>query len=85
MMPSSTKGNPASKRMGNQNLKARRAASWVAGEERKRARKAAQDAAHKRNVASGAKPWDAVREARRERRRRDPQVQRRAREYQEQS
>jgi hypothetical protein len=46
----SSKGNPASKRMGNDKLKARRARSWERGETRKRARQAAQDKAHTRNV-----------------------------------
>ena len=52
-----TKGNPASKRMGNANLKARRARSWANGEARKAARRDAQDLAHRRNVSEGDSPW----------------------------
>lgn len=79
--PSSLKGNPASKRMSNANLKARRASSWNAGEQRKKDRNAAQDAAKRRNQDSGTTPWQQAKAARAARRRVDPAVQRRAREY----
>lgn len=39
----SNKGNPASHRMTNPNLKARRARSWAAGQKRKEARRRAQE------------------------------------------
>lgn len=45
----SAKGNPASKRMGNPKLKARRAASWLRGEQRKAVRVETQDAAARGN------------------------------------
>lgn len=59
-MASSTsglKGNPASKRIGNVNHKATRARSWARNEKRKEARRAAQDAAHTRNVERGFTTW----------------------------
>lgn len=83
MSASSSKGNPASKRMTNQNLKLRRASSWARGQERKKQRVAAQEAAHKRNVAAGVTPWEEAVQARKERRRHDPEVRRRARAYAE--
>lgn len=45
----SAKGNPASHRMSNANLKARRQRSWKNGEERKVERRAEQQANAKRN------------------------------------
>ena len=50
MADSSSKGNPAQHRMGNANLKARRARSWSLAERRKAARRAAQDAREKVNA-----------------------------------
>lgn len=47
--PASLKGNPASKRMRNAALKARRSASWTRGERRKEARVATQKEAQRRN------------------------------------
>ncbi len=49
-----SKGNGAAKRMSNPRLKARRAECWARGEARKKARREAQDAAHKANVARKA-------------------------------
>lgn len=45
----SSKGNPASHRMGNQNLKARRAASWNRAQQKKDANRRANEAAAARN------------------------------------
>lgn len=63
------KGNPASKRMVNVNLKARRARCWARGQVRKAARQAAQNAAHARNVTNGTSPWLQAKEKRAEARR----------------
>ncbi len=46
----SNKGNPASKRMSNPRLKARRAECWKRGEARKASRRAAQEVRHQANV-----------------------------------
>lgn len=60
----SSKGNPASHRMGNANLKARRAASWQRGQDRKLQRQKWQDSAHKRNIMLRSEgkltPWQAA-------------------------
>ena len=55
----SNKGNPASHRMTNPNLKARRARSWAAGQKRKEARRRAQDerAAANRVEPEHITPW----------------------------
>ena len=45
-----TKGNPASHRMSNVNLQARRERCWSRGQKRKDARQKLQEAAAKRNV-----------------------------------
>lgn len=59
---SSSKGNPASKRMSNKNLKARREASWLRGQKRKAARIKAQKAREERNkelrAAGLPTPWE---------------------------
>jgi len=52
------KGNPASHRMGNLNLKARRAKSHALGEQRAQNRKREQDNQHKTNVARAAQYKD---------------------------
>jgi hypothetical protein len=66
---SSAKGNPASHRMSNPALKARRAGSWMRGQARKAARVAKEKAAHKRNVETGISPWQQAKAARAQRRR----------------
>lgn len=57
----SSKGNPASHRMANANLKARRERSWRRGQERKTARREAQAARAADNRAARARgeatPW----------------------------
>lgn len=57
-----SKGNPAHKRMGNDKLKARRAASWRAGKLRKQARVEAQREREKANAERRAcgelTPWE---------------------------
>jgi hypothetical protein len=57
-----SKGNPAHKRMGNDSLKARRAASWRAGKLRKQARVDAQrereKANRERRAAGLPTPWE---------------------------
>lgn len=63
-----TKGNPASKRMSNTNLKSRRARSWAKGEQRKAERRAAQERAHKRNIAADLTPWQLAKADRIEKR-----------------
>lgn len=76
------------KRRSNANLKARRARSWLRGEDRKKLVQVAQKAAHKANEALTAAglptPWQAAQKARADRRAHDPVVQqrRRARENQ---
>lgn len=50
---SSSKGNPASHRMGNVRLKSRRAESWARGEKRKDANRKKNEALHKEKVANG--------------------------------
>ncbi len=59
---SSQKGNPASKRMGNANLKARRAVSWRRGKLKKAARIEEQkmrEAANRKRRAEGLlTPWE---------------------------
>lgn len=47
-----SKGNPASKRMVNANLKTKRARSWLRGEARKRKNREANEVARKRNDAA---------------------------------
>lgn len=49
----SSKGNPASHRMMNDNLKKRRARSWARGEERKRLRHLENEARHQANLEAG--------------------------------
>jgi hypothetical protein len=66
-----------SKRRGNANLKLRRARSWLRGEERHKARDAAQAAAHQANLKAGASPWEAACKMRSAIRAADPEVQRR--------
>ncbi len=56
-MPQTQKGNPASHRMSNANLKAKRAASWSRGEKRKLERAAKQKVAHQVNQSTGTSPW----------------------------
>jgi hypothetical protein len=69
---SSTKGNPAGKRMSNSALKERRARSWKAGEKRKEERKAEainRAKANKRTRSMGEKtPWELAKAARHARR-----------------
>lgn len=69
---SGVKGNPASKRMSNANLKARRARSWLAGQRRKAARVKAQkqrEAANKELREAGLRtPWEEAKARRFERR-----------------
>lgn len=50
---SSAKGNPASHRMTNVRLKARRSEAWLRGEQRKEKNRAANEALHKAKVANG--------------------------------
>lgn len=76
--PRGAKGNPAHKRMGNEKLKSKRARSWKAGQERKEARRKAQDARERTNrerKATGSMtPWElaqALRRARREQERKE--------------
>jgi hypothetical protein len=82
---SSSKGNPAHKRMSNTNLKARRAASWARGQRRKAQRVKEQT---EREVANAARradgeptPWERVKAARAARRAADPKVQKRAKKF----
>lgn len=69
----SGKGNPASHRMSNANLKARRQRSWAAGQKRKEARRAAQKARERANAELRAQglptPWERAQRARLVRRR----------------
>ena len=69
---SSSKGNPASHRMSNPNLKARRARLWAAQEKRKDARRKAQAEREQRNrelrAAGLPTPHEAKKIARRARR-----------------
>lgn len=64
----SSKGNPASKRMSNAKLKARRAASWARGQRAKLDRKKAQKEREERNkktlAEGGYTPWQAAKKAR---------------------
>jgi hypothetical protein len=66
---SSAKGNPASHRMSNTNLKARRAASWKTGQKRKEERKAEAINAERRNrqtkLSGGLTPWELAKQKRR--------------------
>lgn len=75
MADQSSKGNPASHRMSNPNLKARRARSWLAGERRKEARRKAQAEREARNKelreAGKPTPWEAAKAARKARRAND--------------
>lgn len=68
----SSKGNPAGKRMSNSALKERRARSWKAGQKRKEERKAEainRANANKRTRATGEKtPWEQAKAARQARR-----------------
>ena len=79
------KGNPASKRMGNANLKARRARSWAAGQRRKseRVKQALERAAANvaRRESGEPTPWEQAKAARRARRAADPRVQKRAKKF----
>lgn len=74
----SNKGNPASKRMTNANLKARRARCWARGQKRKAERVAAQqqrEAANRGRRAQGLPtPWEIACELRADRRDRDERV-----------
>lgn len=58
----SNKGNPASKRMTNTKLQARRQRSWLAGQQRKATRVAAQKAREQANREARAAglptPWE---------------------------
>lgn len=65
---SGLKGNPASKRIGNKNRIARRAACYARGVARKKARNEAQFNAEARNRASGTSPWAEACKARQSRR-----------------
>lgn len=56
LAPKKGKGLP--KRTGKESHKARRKACWDRSEKRKAARRAAQDAAHARNVKRGYSEWD---------------------------
>jgi len=74
----SNKGNPASKRMTNANLKARRARCWARGLKRKAERVKAQEeraAANRRRREEGLPtPWEIACELRADRRDQDPRV-----------
>lgn len=78
MAENSSKGNPASHRMSNKVLKERRASSWARGTKRAADRQAAQDEAHKNNLASlrigEATPWQRAKAKRAWRRSQDPRV-----------
>lgn len=50
----SSKGNPATKRMGNPRRKARRAECWARGEARKQRRREENEARHQANLARRA-------------------------------
>lgn len=82
---SSSKGNPAHKRMGNANLKARRAASWARGQRRKAERvieqKRRAEDNEQRRLDGHLTPWERAKKKRRERRAADPRVQKRAAKY----
>lgn len=69
---SSTKGNPAAKRMSNKALKERRAQSWRDGEARKEQRRLAQKQRelvnHRRRAVGESTPWEAAKIARAARR-----------------
>lgn len=60
-----TKGNPASKRMGNAALKVRRSLSWQRSQRRKDERRKAQHERERANemarAAGVATPWDLAR------------------------
>ena len=58
---SKTKGNPASHRMSNDNLKARRKRSWARGQKRKEARREAQAKREAANKILFARILDSVR------------------------
>lgn len=66
------KGNPASKRMGNDKLKARRVSSWVRGQQRKEQNRRENAAAAARNRELREQglptPWEARKLARKARR-----------------
>jgi hypothetical protein len=55
------------KRTRNDNLKARRHRSWLRCQERKQARRKANEAAHRANLAKGYREWDRAKAARTER------------------
>lgn len=80
----SNKGNPASKRMTNANLKARRARSWARGLKRKAERVKAQEeraaANRQRREAGEDTPWQAACKERARRRAEDPRVNKRREE-----
>lgn len=70
------------KRRNNANLKARRARSWLRGQERKKVRIAAQLKAYRANLISAVPtPWELACLARAARRAQDPDVQYRRREH----
>lgn len=66
------KGNPASKRMINAELKARRARSWAAGKKRRDAHRKAQEERHQHNLELKAQglptPWEQAKAKAREKR-----------------
>lgn len=69
---SGAKGNPAHKRMGNEQLKRRRRESWQRGQASKTARRTAaaerERANHKRRMDGEPTPWEAAKAARKARR-----------------
>lgn len=68
MATQSAKGNPASHRMSNPHLKARRERCWAAGQARKAARRKTQEAAAARNKRLRADgkptPWEVAKQER---------------------
>lgn len=70
-----------SSRRGNVNLKTKRSRSWLRGEERHKARDAAQAEAHRTNRAAGISPWGVTEALRAARRAADPEVQNRRRQH----
>lgn len=69
------------KRRNNANLKARRARSWLRGQERKKLRIANQLMAKRNNLKAGVTPWEKVCLARAAERAQDPEVQERGRQH----
>lgn len=60
-MPKQKIAKKLPKRTTNDRLKARRAASWARGQERKELRRKAQRLAETRNRAAGTTPWEQAR------------------------